>query len=285
MRHSLAARTPPPGIADRDGRAVAAGATTLRELQVAPGFQKLSSVGVPAPTKRRRHMKATCRLLILALLLLAGCHSACFQTARVRNGANATVGITKIDAAENPDISDYSVFIRGEIGREARRSRPGYSLGATFVVPARNRYRNTFTSSDRDVEMFPNEWAGVFPEVKIQMPSVLPVEAAVDFRMIGYLPERIALLLSYPIAEVVTPYGSLSYNLAVAPQVALGAEVTVTRRFSVFLEYGSWLADHDYPDDFEGTAIKRPYSVGLAVSYHWPRKPEPYDPRRFAANP
>jgi hypothetical protein len=230
-------------------------------------------------------MGAGLRLALVGIVLLAGCHSACFQTARIRDGTSGTVGITRIDAADNPDISDYSVFIKGEVGREAGRSRPGYSLGLSFIVPVRNRYRNTFTSSDRDVEMFPNEWAGVFPEVKLQMPQVLPVDAAVDFRMIGYLPERIALLLSYDVTEIMALYGSLSYNVAVAPQAAVGTEVTVTRRFSVLLEYTSWLADHDYPDGFSGTVIKRPYSVGFAVSYRWPRAPEPYDSHRFTSIP
>ncbi|MFH1311737.1 MAG: hypothetical protein ABIJ00_00785 [Candidatus Eisenbacteria bacterium] len=225
------------------------------------------------------------QLALAGILLLAGCHSALFQTAKIRNGTNATLGITKIDAAENPDISDYSIFIKGEVGREARRSRPGYSLGLTFVVPVRNRYRSTFTSRDREIEMFPNEWAGIFPEFKFQMPRVLPVDAAADFRFIGYLPERAALLLSYDLVDFVTLYGSLSYNVAVAPQMALGTEVTFTRRFSVLFEYASWLADHDYPDDFTGSVMKRPYSVGIAVAYNWPRAIEPYDSRRFTSVP
>ncbi len=230
-------------------------------------------------------VKLSVRLALLGMLLIAGCHSACFQTAKIRNGTNATFGITKIDAADNPDISDYSIFMKGEVGRQARRSRPGYSLGLTFAIPTKNRSRNTFTSRDPEVEMFPNEWAGVFPEFKLQMPRVLPVDAAVDFRMIGYLPERVALLLSYDIVDFLALYGSLSYNVAVAPQMALGTEVNLTKRFSVLLEYTSWLADHDYPDEYSGPAIKRPYSVGIALAYHWPRAPEPYDSRRFTSAP
>jgi hypothetical protein len=230
-------------------------------------------------------MRIALSLVLLGLVLLAGCHSACFQTAKIRDGTNATFGITKTDAADNPDISDYSIFIKGQVGREARRSRLGYGLGLTLIIPARNRYRNTFTSSDRNLEMFPNEWAGVFPEFKLQMPRRLPVDVAFDLRFIGYLPERAALFLSYDALAWFTPYGSLSYNVAVAPQMALGAELTVTQRLSVLLEYATWLSDHDYPDDFTGSALTRPYSIGMAVAYHWPRPQEPHDYRRFTSAP
>jgi hypothetical protein len=228
-------------------------------------------------------MKGGLHLALLGALLLAGCHSACFQTAKSRDGTNATFGITKIHAAENPDISDYSIFVKGEFGREARRSRFGYNLGLTFIIPARNRYRNTFTVSDRDIEMFPNEWAGIFPELKIQMPRYMPVDIALDLRFIGYVPERAALLMSWDAAAFLTPYGSLSYNVAVAPELALGTEIGVSRRLSLLVECTTWLADHDYPDDFTGTALKRPYSFGLGLSYNWPRPRKPYDARRFSS--
>jgi hypothetical protein len=222
-------------------------------------------------------------LLLVGILLLGGCHSACFQTAKIRDGTNATFGITKMAGAENPDISDYSIFVKGEVGREARRSRFGYSLALTFIAPARNRYRNTFTASDRDVEMFPNEWAGVFPELKLEVPRYLPVDFALDLRFIGYLPERAAMLVSWDAADFLTPYGSLSYNVAVAPELTLGTEVNVNRRLSVLLEYVTWLADHDYPDDFTGTVLKRPYSFGVALSYNWPRPQRPYDSRKYTS--
>ena len=40
------------------------------------------------------------RLAVLALLVLvgAGCHSACFQTAKIHSGINTTFGLTMVDA-------------------------------------------------------------------------------------------------------------------------------------------------------------------------------------------
>lgn len=223
--------------------------------------------------------------LLLAVLLLAGCHSACFQTAKIRNGTDAAVGITWIDAADNPAISDYSIFIRGAVGRAARTTDFGYSFAVTAVAPLKNKHRNVFTSAERDIEVFPNEWAGVLPEFKLQIPRILPVDVAIDFRLMGYVPERVALLTSYDVARVVTLYGSWSYNLAVAPQMCVGIRYDLSSRSSLLIEYSAWLSDHDYPDDFSGSALKRPYSVGMALSHHWPRPPKDHDHREFAKAP
>ena len=222
-------------------------------------------------------MRATVRIrawcVLLGILVLAGCHSACFQTAKIRSGTDATIGLTRIEAADNPEISDYSVFIKGELGRAAYRTRFGYSFGITAVAPLRNQYRNVFTSGGRDLEVFPNEWLGVLPEFKLQIPRVLPVDVALDFRLMGYVPERAAVLVSYDATGLITLYGSCSYNVAIAPQMCVGTEWHLGRHSSVLIEYSAWLRDHDYPDDFSGTALERPYSVGIALRHHWPRPP------------
>ena len=119
----------------------------------------------------------TRRLLIPAVLMPAfcGCHSACSQTAKIKQGPTAYVGVVKLEDIASPGFSDYSVFIKGEIGRSAAAERFGYSFGMTFVSPLKTEDRELFrTSGEIDADLFPNEHATVLPEVKVQVPRILP---------------------------------------------------------------------------------------------------------------
>jgi hypothetical protein len=223
-------------------------------------------------------------VLLLAASVLAGCHSAVFQTAKIREGASVTAGVTRTDAADVAGVSDYSVSIKGEIGREAHRYRFGYSLGLTFISPFKKRQRDFLGESDTDVGTYPNEWAGVYPEFKLQLPRRLPVDLALDARLMGYLPERISAIASYDFADYGALYGSFSYVATLEGLVCLGSEIRLTRALSILVESTAWLANHRYPDGYSGPGRARPITFGLALSYHLPRSAAPIDPRTAMAS-
>jgi hypothetical protein len=216
---------------------------------------------------------------VVVMMLIAGCHSALFQTAKVRQGAHATVGVTRVEGAETEDVSDYSIFIKGEVGNEAHRHRFGYSAGLTIISPFKNKYRSLFRDTDIDTGTFPDEWAGVYPEFKLQAPRVLPVDVALGARFMAMAPERISLIVSRDLTHWLTLYGGCSYVATIEGIVSFGTEIQLHEDFSLLAEYSGWLSDHDYPNDFSGPVAVRPSSVGIAISYRLPRTPEPHDPR------
>jgi hypothetical protein len=217
------------------------------------------------------------RPLVVLSILIAGCHSASFQTARIRNGINTVVGVTRVDEDANPDISNYSVFIKGEMGRSAREERFGYSFGLTLVGPLKNRYRDLFTSEDMESGTFPNEWAGVLPELKLQLPRLVPVDIAFDLRFMAVVPERFSQLASYELNDHITFYESFSYTTAIGQLLSVGAEINLNPKMSLMFEYSRWLSQHDYPADFEDPAPRYPYTIGIAFSYHLIKTATKYD--------
>jgi hypothetical protein len=221
---------------------------------------------------------------LAGVLAFGGCHSACFQTAKIRNGVDATAGVTRVTGAENSKVSDYSIFIRGEVGWAARRNRVGYGLGLTFVSPFRTRDRD-IVGDESDSGTFPNETVGALPEFKIQAPRNLPVDLSLDARLNAIYPERIGLLASRDLPGGVTPYGAYFFNVDFGQVAVAGAEIEVGETVSLLAEYSQWLSRHDYPTDYRGRVKERPYSIGIAVSYHLLRTPKPYDPRRYAGYP
>jgi hypothetical protein len=219
---------------------------------------------------------------LAASLLLAGCHSASFQSAKIRDGVNTVVGVTRLSRDVNPDISDYSVFIKGEIGWAARRRRFGYSLGLTAVAPFKNRYRDLFASQEIDLGTFPNEWAGVLPEFKLQFPRALPVDITLDLRFMTFMPERVSLLASRDFTAAFTLYGSYSYTTAIGDLLSVGSEINITRKVSILVESSIWMSEHEYPADFSGTPPRYPHTVGVGFSYHLPRTSKQHHTRDLA---
>jgi hypothetical protein len=171
------------------------------------------------------------------------------------------------------------VFLKGEIGRAAHRHRMGYSVGLTVISPFSNGYRDAFSDPGTRYGTFPNEWTAVYPELKLQAPTVLPVDAAFDIRMMAYMPERIAVITSYDVGRYATLYGSYGYVTSLGTVLNGGAELKIAGNFALYLDYSAWLTDHDYPDAYDGPGRRRPYAFGVAVSYHLPSQPEPPDPR------
>ena len=221
---------------------------------------------------------------VLIALFAGGCHSACFQTARIRNGVDAAMGVTRVRGADDPDVSEYSVLVKGEVGWAAHRNRVGYSLGLTFVSPVKTRNSGLIGGDEPDFGSFPNQWAGAMPEFKLQLPRRFPVDAALDLRFNAIYPERIGALVSRAFAERVTPYGAYFLNVDLGQIVVLGTDVGLTESVSLMAEYTQWLSEHDYPNDYRGGGRRRPYSFGLALSYHLPRSSKPYDSRLYAQN-
>jgi hypothetical protein len=223
-------------------------------------------------------------LIIAALATFCGCHSACFQTAEIRNGPDATIGVTAVRAADDTGVSDYSIFIKGELGRSARRDRFGYSLGLTFISPFRSMGHDLIGGGEPETGSFPNEWAGVMPEFKLQMPRRLPVDVAVDARLNTIYPERIGALASRKIGDRLTGYACYFLVSDIGQLAIGGGELRLTETVSLMAEYSTWLSDHDYPGDYRGGRRKQPYAFGIALAYHPPRRPEPYDKRLYAKN-
>ena len=215
-------------------------------------------------------------LAVMIAVVLAGCHSAMFQTAKIRNGMEASGGITRVHGAENEDVSDYSIYMRGELGHAASESRFGYSFALGFVSPFKNRYRYNHPSSELGFESgtLPNGSAGVFPEFKLQFPRKIPVDFALDLRLNGILPDRVAVITSSDLTGWLTPYASYSLTGTEGQLLCAVVELVLSGRVSLLVERTQWLSEHDYPDDYEGPARKYPYSIGLALSYHFPRKPD-----------
>jgi hypothetical protein len=233
--------------------------------------------------------RITAARIIAALAVIAGitgCHSAMFQTAKIRDGMEASGGITRVYGADTEDVSDYSIYIRGELGHAASESGFGYSFALGFVSPFKNRYRYNHPSSELGFESgtLPNASAGVFPEFKLQLPRRLPLDFALDLRLNGILPDRVAVITSADLAGWLTPYASYALTGTEGQLLCAGAELVLTDRVSLLLERTQWLSEHDYPDDYDGPARKYPYSIGLALSYRFPRKSNArnYDPRELA---
>lgn len=221
-------------------------------------------------------------LLIVLGASVYGCHSACFQTAEIRNGVQATVGVTRVQGAEEADVSDYSVLVKGEVGWAARPDRFGYSIGLSFISPFKTKNRSIMDGGELESGDFPNERPGVLPEFKVQAPRRLPVDLTLDVRLMTAVPERIGILASRRIARGLAAYGGY-FLIADIGQLAVGgAEVRLTGTTSLLAEYSTWLSDHNYPNDYRGGRRRRPYSFGIALSYHLPRRQEPYDSRPYA---
>jgi hypothetical protein len=79
-----------------------------------------------------------------------------------------------------------------------------------------------------------------------------------------------------------TAYGGYFLNVDIGQFAVGGIEVRLTRTTSVLAEYSTWLSDHNYPHDYRGGRRRRPYSFGVAMSYHLPRNQEAYDARPYA---
>jgi hypothetical protein len=209
----------------------------------------------------------------MTLAASAGCNSALFQTAKIGQGPSGVVGITKVAENGNAKVSEYSAFAKVDAGRGASPDRLGYSIGVTAIVPLRDSYHRSDDGGDGfDLGAYPNEWPGVFPEVKIQAPRRWPVDVAADIRLMAFVPERASLILSADLGRVLTPYAAAAYLVEIEGGIAtVGSEVNLTRDISLFVECSRWLADHNYPDEPQHLGPKRPCSVGLAFSYH-PRR-------------
>jgi hypothetical protein len=221
-------------------------------------------------------------LALIAALLLSGCHSACFQTASIRDGVDASLGLTRVKGAEDPDVSDYSIFVRGEVGWAARRNRVGYSLGLTFISPFETRSRDLTGSGEPDFGSFPNQWAGVMPEFRLQMPRRFPVDLCLDARFNAIYPERVGLLASREFLGRFAGYTCWFLNVDFGQICVFGCEARITQMVSLMGEYSQWLSEHDYPGDYMGGGRRKPYSFGVCLSYHLPRAKEPYDVRPYA---
>jgi hypothetical protein len=226
-----------------------------------------------------KQMRGHIVILLVAGLCLSGCHSALLQTAKTRDGLSVTAGAVRTYAGHDADVSEYTVFLKGEIGRAAHRHRSGYSLGLTVITPLSNGYRDAFSDPGVEYGTFPNEWTALYPELKLQAPRVLPVDLALDVRMMAYMPERLAAIASYDISPHVTLYGGYTYLNSAGTVSSGGAELSLSPSLSVFAEYTGWLTDHDYPDAYEGPSRRRPYTIGIALSYHLPLPTAPPDPR------
>jgi hypothetical protein len=221
----------------------------------------------------------------VAAMAACGCHSALFQTAKIRNGVDATVGVTRVRAAEKSDVSDYSIFVRGEVGKAARRSSFGYSFAMSMVSPLKNKDRATRGAQDWEDGTYPNESAGVLPEFKLQFPRKIPIDFALNLRLMAIHPERIAVIASEDAAEWLTFYQSYAISVTEGQLLCLGAELSFTKTVSLLIEGTTWLSAHDYPRDIDYAVRKYPYSFGLALSYHIPRasKPDQGKPRDYAS--
>jgi hypothetical protein len=220
-------------------------------------------------------------LVLVALMLLQGCHSATFQTAKTRSGVGFTGGVTRVEAGNMPRISEYSVFLKGDYGRSATTKRYGYCLGFTFLAPFENDYREGLGDYERGEGTFPNEWVGFLPEVLVQFPRRLPFDLAVNLRLMTYMPERLAVIASYDIGKHVTPYGSLAYVTAIGGLMSFGAEISLSRRLGFMVEYSGWLSEHEYPEGNAGEFRRYPYSVGIGVRYFFPRLNPPDNIEEF----
>ncbi len=212
-----------------------------------------------------------------------GCNSAMFQTAEVIEGASATIGLTKVEDGEATEVSDYSVFFKGSVGRQASRAHPGYEIGLTFLAPLRNKRKQAMSPDEARVGTFPNQWAGVFPEFKMQLPKRLPIDFALDLRLMTYLPERIALIASKDLSEWLTLYGCYGYAASIGGVANTGSELRIHPRISIYLEYTRWLNTHHYPEGYNGSPLDHPFSMGVALRYLAPSKPKPIDPRAAMA--
>jgi hypothetical protein len=187
-----------------------------------------------------------------------------------------------VQGADEADVSDYSILIKGEVGRAARPERFGYSVALSFISPFKTRTTSVMDGGEPESGDFPNERPGVLPEFKLQAPKRLPVDLALDARLMTVAPERIGILASRKVVSGLTAYGSYFLNVDIGQLAVGGVEMRLTPTASLLAEYSVWLSDHDYPGDYRGGRRRRPYSFGLAVSYHLPRAQEPYDSRPYA---
>jgi len=227
--------------------------------------------------------------MVLAIVIaaaLAGCHSAMFQTARISDGMRASGGITRVHAADTPDVSDYSIFMRGEMGHAASKSMFGYSFALSFVSPFKNKssYQHPSGELGLDSGTFPNESASVLPEFKLEFPRKIPVDFALDARLSGIYPDRAALIASADLASWLTPYASYALNYPEGQLLCLGAELKLSDNYSFLIEHTQWLSEHEYPRDYYGPTRKYPHALGLGMSIRFPReaKSVKHDPRELA---
>ncbi|MFC1799724.1 hypothetical protein ACFL2Z_02290 [Candidatus Eisenbacteria bacterium] len=214
-------------------------------------------------------------LALMVIAGLAGCHSAMFQTARIRDGMEASAGVTRAHGGDSTDVSDYSIYMRGEMGYAASESKFGYSFALSFVSPFKNRGSYKYGSGElewNDSGSLPNEFASVLPELKLQFPRKIPVDFALDARFSGIYPERAAVIASADLASWLTPYASYALNYPEGQLLCLGSELILGDNVALLIEGTRWLSEHEYPDDYYAPVHKYPYSFGLTMSYRFPRK-------------
>jgi hypothetical protein len=206
-------------------------------------------------------------LSVFALTTFCGCHSACFQTAKISQGATAYVGAVNLEDSPSPGFSDYSIFIKGEIGRSATTERFGYSFGLTFVSPLKKEQRQLFrTSGEIDADLFPNEYATVLPEIKVQAPRILPLDLAVGARLSAVFPSRATFFVSRDVGRRFTIYSNYSRDV-MGHLLHSGFEINLTREVAAMLEYTTWLSEHEYPSEDGVGSPKHPKSIGLCFRY------------------
>ncbi|MGQ9603636.1 MAG: hypothetical protein ACUVUU_05440 [bacterium] len=209
-------------------------------------------------------------------LAISGCHSALFQTARVQQGTSATVGITGVSTGKSMGASDYSVFLKVEIGREGSPSRFGYSLATTAITPM----KSPIISGDgkgTDSGSYPNQYAAFFPEFKLQFPQRLAFDIALDLRLAAYIPERICLILSRQMGNWASVYTSIGYEGVIRALWVGGVRIAVNQNLALLVEKSIWLSKHQYPIGFEN-AYPRPHSTGFAISLTPSIRPKPLPP-------
>ncbi len=178
------------------------------------------------------------------------------------------MGIVKVNDNGTDDVSEYSVFVKAELGRGATRDRFGYSFALTFVSPLRKDSGEYFgKKADPDLKFFPNEFGAVFPEIKLQLPRVLPFDLAVGGRLFGIYPSRASLFLSKDAGSRMTIYSNYSVDF-MGQLLHAGIEVHLTPRSSIFVEYSRWLSEYRYPPEVSHDATAHPNSMGLCISYH-----------------
>ncbi len=177
------------------------------------------------------------------------------------------MGITKVQDNGTDTVSEYSVFLKGEIGREATPERFGYSFGLTFVSPVTKEERKIPSGPYKGIKIYPNEYAAVLPEGKLQLRRVLPVDIAIGAQLFAIYPNRATFYLSKDLGHRVTVFGNYSFDI-VGHLVHTGLEINLTPKVSVFAEYSAWLSEHEYPDDHLVSVRAHPQSFGLCFSYH-----------------
>ncbi len=210
------------------------------------------------------------------VLLISGCHSALFQTAKVHQGASATLGVTRVDTGTSRGASDYSVMVKAELGKEGSVSRFGYSFGITVISPIKTQTGQT-SGTEFDLGSYPNQFGAFFPEFKLQFPHRLPLDLALDFRLAAYIPERACLIVSKDLGNLASIYTSVGYQAVIRGLWVTGFKVAFNQNIALILEESVWLSKHQYPSGVKDLD-PRPQSIGFALSFSPSAKSKPASP-------